>query len=51
MTTSCRSAPVAQPLAKLLRADLLILPGGHFTPMECPEEVAAALTEFLARVA
>ena len=42
---------VAQPLAKLLRADLLILPGGHFTPMECPEEVAAALTEFLARVA
>jgi 2-hydroxymuconate-semialdehyde hydrolase len=39
---------VAQPLADLLRADLLILPGGHFTPLDCPDEVAAALVEFLA---
>ena len=41
---------VAQPLAELLRADLLILPAGHFTPLDCPEEVAAALNEFLARL-
>jgi 2-hydroxymuconate-semialdehyde hydrolase len=41
---------VAQPLAELLRADLLILPGGHFTPLDCPEEVAAGLNEFLARL-
>jgi pimeloyl-ACP methyl ester carboxylesterase len=41
---------VAHPLAELLRADLLILPGGHFMPLDCPEEVAAALNEFLARL-
>ena len=41
---------VARPLADLLRADLVILPGGHFSPLDCPIEVAAALREFLARV-
>jgi 2-hydroxymuconate-semialdehyde hydrolase len=41
---------VARPLAELLGADLVILPGGHFTPMDCPEEVAAALNGFLARL-
>jgi 2-hydroxymuconate-semialdehyde hydrolase len=41
---------VARPLAELLRADLAVLPGGHFTPIDCPEEVAAALIEFLGRL-
>ncbi len=41
---------VARPLADLLQADLLLLPGGHFTPMDCPEEVGAALLDFLARL-
>jgi pimeloyl-ACP methyl ester carboxylesterase len=41
---------VARPLAELLRAALVILPGGHFTPLECPAEVAAALREFFARL-
>ena len=41
---------VARPLADLLQADLVALPGGHFTPMDCPEEVGAALLDFLARL-
>jgi pimeloyl-ACP methyl ester carboxylesterase len=41
---------VARPLADLLQADLVVLPGGHFTPMDCPEEVGAALLHFLARL-
>jgi pimeloyl-ACP methyl ester carboxylesterase len=41
---------VAQPLAKLLRADLIMLPGGHFTPIDCPEKVATALVDFLVRL-
>jgi pimeloyl-ACP methyl ester carboxylesterase len=40
---------VGQPLAKLLDASLIKLPGGHFTPLDCPEEVAVALRAFLAR--
>jgi pimeloyl-ACP methyl ester carboxylesterase len=43
-------ATVGQPLADLLRAPLIVLPGGHFTPLDCPVEVAAALREFLARL-
>jgi 2-hydroxymuconate-semialdehyde hydrolase len=38
---------VARPLADLLRASLVLLPGGHFTPMDCPSEVANALLDFL----
>jgi pimeloyl-ACP methyl ester carboxylesterase len=38
---------VARPLASLLRAPLLVLPGGHFTPIDCPTEVGAALVQFL----
>lgn len=38
---------VARPLAELLRADLVVLPGGHFTPLDCPEQVVTALREFL----
>jgi pimeloyl-ACP methyl ester carboxylesterase len=38
---------VARPLAGLLRASLRIVPGGHFTPLDCPDEVAMALLEFL----
>jgi pimeloyl-ACP methyl ester carboxylesterase len=38
---------VARPLAKLLGAELLVLPGGHFTPVDCPREVADALCGFL----
>lgn len=41
---------VARPLARLLGADLVLLPGGHFTPMDCPGEVATALRGFLARL-
>jgi pimeloyl-ACP methyl ester carboxylesterase len=40
---------VGEPLAKLLNAPLIKLPGGHFTPLDCPTEVAEALRTFLAR--
>ena len=39
---------VGQPLAELLQASLVRLPGGHFTPLDCPTEVAGALRTFLA---
>ena len=38
---------VARPLAKLLSAPLVILPGGHFTPSDCPQEVSGAICDFL----
>jgi pimeloyl-ACP methyl ester carboxylesterase len=38
---------VARPLAEQLGAQLRVLPGGHFLPLDCPKEVAAALCEFL----
>jgi 2-hydroxymuconate-semialdehyde hydrolase len=38
---------VGRPLAELLGAALVRLPGGHFTPLDCPGEVATALREFL----
>jgi pimeloyl-ACP methyl ester carboxylesterase len=41
---------VARPLAQLLQAALVILPGGHFTPVDCPEEVAHALGAFLGQL-
>jgi len=41
---------VARPLAELLGAALVVLPGGHFTPLDCPAEVATALRDFLARL-
>jgi pimeloyl-ACP methyl ester carboxylesterase len=37
---------VARPLAALLGAPLALLPGGHFTPVECPREVSTAVREF-----
>ena len=37
---------VGRPLAELLRADLIRLPGGHFTPLDCPDDVARALCDF-----
>jgi len=39
---------VGEPLAELLNAPLVKLPGGHFTPLDCPTEVADALRSFLA---
>jgi 2-hydroxymuconate-semialdehyde hydrolase len=39
---------VGEPLAKLLNAPLVRLPGGHFTPLDCPMEVSEALCSFLA---
>jgi len=39
---------VGKPLAELLNAPLVALPGGHFTPLDCPTEVAEALRTFLA---
>jgi 2-hydroxymuconate-semialdehyde hydrolase len=41
---------VARPLAHLLRAALVLLPGGHFTPLDCPAEVANSLVHFFARL-
>lgn len=41
---------VARPLAESLGAALLLLPGGHFTPLDCPDEVTAALSDFLSRL-
>lgn len=41
---------VARPLAELLSAPLVILPGGHFTPLDCPMEITAALRKFLMRL-
>jgi pimeloyl-ACP methyl ester carboxylesterase len=38
---------VGRPLAALLDAPLVLLPGGHFTPIDCPQEVVAALREFV----
>lgn len=38
---------VARPLAELLSAPLVILPGGHFTPSDCPQEVSGAICDFL----
>jgi pimeloyl-ACP methyl ester carboxylesterase len=38
---------VGRPLAELLGARLAIVPGAHFTPLDCPEEVAAELRDFL----
>ncbi len=38
---------VARPLAQLLGAPLVILPGGHFTPSDCPQEVAGAIGDFV----
>ena len=41
---------VARPLAELLGAALIMLPGGHFTPLDCPQQVGSALIDFLARL-
>ena len=41
---------VARPLAELLGAALSMLPGGHFTPLDCPQQVATALIDFLAHL-
>jgi pimeloyl-ACP methyl ester carboxylesterase len=38
---------VGRPLAQLLRAPFVLLPGGHFLPLELPAEVAAQLLRFL----
>jgi pimeloyl-ACP methyl ester carboxylesterase len=38
---------VGEPLAKALNASLIKLPGGHFTPLDCPRQVAEALLPFL----
>ncbi|HET6921679.1 MAG TPA: alpha/beta hydrolase, partial [Anaeromyxobacteraceae bacterium] len=39
---------VGRPLAELLGAELVLLPGGHFVPLDCPREVAAGVLRFLA---
>jgi pimeloyl-ACP methyl ester carboxylesterase len=38
---------VARPLAQLLGASLAILPGGHFTPSDCPSEVSDAVCDLV----
>jgi 2-hydroxymuconate-semialdehyde hydrolase len=39
---------VGRPLAELLRAELIALPGGHFLPLDRPAELASAVVTFLA---
>jgi 2-hydroxymuconate-semialdehyde hydrolase len=39
---------VGRRLAELLGARLAIVPGAHFTPLDCPVDVATALQDFLA---
>jgi pimeloyl-ACP methyl ester carboxylesterase len=41
---------VGRPLAELLEAPLVTVPGGHFTPLESPEPVTQALQAFLAQL-
>lgn len=41
---------VGRPLAELLGAELVALPGGHFTPLDCPREVAASVISFIAQL-
>ena len=41
---------VGTPLAHLLGAPLVRVPGGHFTPLDSPAEVASALLAFLTRL-
>jgi pimeloyl-ACP methyl ester carboxylesterase len=41
---------VARPLADLLDAELRLLPGGHFLPLEAPEAVARELLDFVKRL-
>jgi pimeloyl-ACP methyl ester carboxylesterase len=38
---------VGRPLAQLLGAELKLLPGGHFLPLDCPKELAKELGGFL----
>jgi len=38
---------IGEPLAQALRARLVVLPGGHFLPLDAPEELAATLLSFL----
>ena len=42
---------VGRPLAELLGAELRVLPGGHFLPLDSPAEVAEAVRGFLATAA
>jgi pimeloyl-ACP methyl ester carboxylesterase len=39
---------VGEPLAKTLRARLVVLPGGHFLPLDAPEALSETLLSFLA---
>jgi pimeloyl-ACP methyl ester carboxylesterase len=41
---------VGRPLAQLLGAALVKLPGAHFTPLDCPAEIATELRDFLERL-
>lgn len=41
---------VGRPLAELLGAKLVVLPGGHFVPLDCPREVADAVVSFVAQL-
>jgi pimeloyl-ACP methyl ester carboxylesterase len=41
---------VGRPLAELLGAELVVLSGGHFLPLDCPGEVATAVGRFLAQL-
>lgn len=43
-------ATVGRPLAETFRAELRVLPGGHFLPLEMPAEIAEAVKGFLTRL-
>jgi pimeloyl-ACP methyl ester carboxylesterase len=39
---------IGEPLAQTLRARLVVLPGGHFLPLDAPDALATTLVSFLA---
>jgi pimeloyl-ACP methyl ester carboxylesterase len=39
---------VGEPLAQTLRARLVVIPGGHFLPLDAPEALSETLVSFLA---
>ncbi len=41
---------VGRPLAEMFGAELIVLPGGHFAPLDCPREVATAVVSFVSQL-
>jgi pimeloyl-ACP methyl ester carboxylesterase len=41
---------VGRPLADMFGAELVVLPGGHFVPLDCPRKVASAVVSFVSQL-